>query len=101
MDQPSTSSDDDQPKPSLIYNGANWVPPPTSTETESGTQGFTVRYVQYSRIFFFAIILHHITYPCTHCNPWIHPSYIKLSRPKKALLNPISLPVFVSYQDHT
>ena len=50
MDQPSISSDDDQPKPSLIYNGANWVPP-TSTETDSGTQGFTVRYVQYSILY--------------------------------------------------
>ena len=99
MDQASTSSDDDQPKPSLIYNEANWVLPlPTSTETDSGTQGFTVRYVQYSRFFFFAIIIHHIMCPCSLCNPWTHPPpYIRLSRPKEALLNPISLPVFVSY----
>ena len=34
MDQPSTTGDDDQPKPSLIYDGANWVPPPSS-ETDS------------------------------------------------------------------
>ena len=48
MDQPSTSSDEDQPKPSLIYDGAKWVAsPPTSGETDSGTQGFSVRYVQH------------------------------------------------------
>ena len=28
MDEPSTSSDEDQPKPSLIYDGAKWVAPP-------------------------------------------------------------------------
>ena len=47
MDEPSTSSDEDQPKPSLIYDGTKWfAPPPTSGETDSGTQGFSVRYVQ-------------------------------------------------------
>ena len=40
MDEPSTSSDDDQPKPSLIYDGANWVPPPhqlKQTQAHSGS----------------------------------------------------------------
>ena len=48
MAESSTSSDEDQPKPSLIYNGTKWIapPPPTSGETDSGTQGFSVRYVQ-------------------------------------------------------
>ena len=49
MDQPSTSSDEDQPKPSLIYDEAKWVAPPTSGETDSGTQGFSVRHVQSSK----------------------------------------------------
>ena len=49
MDQSSTTDDDDQPNPSLIYDGANWVPPPTSSETDSGTQGFSVRYAQSSK----------------------------------------------------
>ena len=42
MDIASTIGDDDQPKGSLIYDGAKWVPP-TSSETNTGTQEFSVR----------------------------------------------------------
>ena len=40
MDKPSTSSDEDQPKLSLMYDGAKWVapPPPTSGERLRNTR---------------------------------------------------------------
>ena len=47
MDSNTNISQEDPVQQSLIFKRGKWTqPPPTSTDTDSATQEFTVRYVQ-------------------------------------------------------
>ena len=43
MDTLQIPTDEEEVKASLIHKDGHWTDPPTSTDTEAGTQEFTVR----------------------------------------------------------